>query len=295
MSRSRAWVYTWNNYDEEDEAYLQGLESKYHVYGREVGESGTPHLQGTIYFTSAKTFNRVKKMLPGAHIEVCVSLHKSIEYCKKDGNFFENGIPPVSNQEKGELEKKRYERAWELAKEGRIEEIDADIRLRHLSTLKRIKFEFGERLQSRDEITDEWFVGPSGSGKSKTAREENPDYYIKNPNKWWDNYHGQACVIIDEWSPSHEVLADFLKKWCDHYPFSAEIKGGTTEYRPAKIVVTSNYTIEECFPRPQDHEPLKRRFTVRIFPENVEEEEMKEFVMGRMGQAPLSKPYVFPK
>jgi len=36
--------------------------------------------------------------------------------------------------------------------------------------------------------------------------------------------------------------------------------------RPKKIIVTSNYTIEECFPNVQDHLPLKRRFKVKHFP-----------------------------
>ena len=32
--------------------------------------------------------------------------------------------------------------------------------------------------------------------------------------------------------------------------------------RPTRVVITSNYSIRECYPEPQDYEPLERRFKV---------------------------------
>ena len=46
---------------------------------------------------------------------------------------------------------------------------------------------------------------------------------------------------------------------------NGETKGGTVVLRPVKIIVCSNYTIQECFPDPRDHMPLLRRFQVREF------------------------------
>ena len=60
-----------------------------------------------------------------------------------------------------------------------------------------------------------------------------------------------------------EHLADRLKVWADRYPFPGEIKGGRIEgIRPLKVIVTSNYTPEECFPNSNDLEPILRRFKV---------------------------------
>lgn len=261
MSRSRSYVYTLNNYTPEEELYLQQeLECLYMVYGREKGESQTPHLQGFVYFGNARSFTAVCKLLPRAHVEICKSVGDAIQYCRKDGDVFEKGKEPMKPAEKGQLEKVRYKRAWDLAKEGRIEEVDSDILIRHYNTLKRIKSDYQEQPLSQAELSFYWYWGPSGSGKSKRAREEYPVHYLKMPNKWWDGYKDQPCVIIDEWSPNHEVLADHLKRWADHHPFAAESKGSTICIRPGVIIITSNYSMQECFSKNEDLQPLRRRF-----------------------------------
>jgi len=74
-------------------------------------------------------------------------------------------------------------------------------------------------------------------------------------------------VAIEEWSPKNECTGAYLKVWADRYPFTAQIKGGSlTKARPIKLIVLSNYTIEDCFPDARDYEPLLRRFTVIKFP-----------------------------
>lgn len=63
-----------------------------------------------------------------------------------------------------------------------------------------------------------------------------------------------------------KYLGYFIKIWADRYPFSPEIKGSTIKkIRPEKIIVLSNYTIDECFEKVQDREPIKRRFKVVNF------------------------------
>lgn len=265
MSRSRSYVYTYNNYTQEDEDRLQLIPCAYHVYGREVAPStGTPHLQGFIYFRLQKSFSAVRKILGSCHIEVCVDLGRAIQYAKKDGNFWENGTPPKTPKEKGEAGKQVYEAAWELAKQGRIEEISEPLRTRFFNTYKRIQAEYQVQPPSQPELDFHWYYGPSGAGKSLKARQDNPSHFLKLPNKWWDGYKGQPCVIIDEWSPSHSVLADHLKRWADHHPFAAEIKGGTVCIRPPRIIITSNYSIDECFPG-EENAPLRRRFKTTHF------------------------------
>lgn len=93
----RRYCFTLNNWTPDDEARLVALgnsdRTKYLVYGRETGESGTPHLQGFIVFHSSVVFNTAKQLIGDrCHLEAAhgTSLQAS-DYCKKDGDFFEVG------------------------------------------------------------------------------------------------------------------------------------------------------------------------------------------------------------
>lgn len=81
--RSRNWCFTWNNYDQTTIDDIRQLDCG-HLFQEEVGESGTPHLQGVLGFTNARSFLAVKKLLPKAHIEPCKVLAASLRYCSKE-------------------------------------------------------------------------------------------------------------------------------------------------------------------------------------------------------------------
>lgn len=265
MSRCRAWCWTLNNYTDDEEGAIQDLTTedfKYIIYGREKGEEGTPHLQGFIWFNTMKSLAQVKTLLGDrCHLEAAKGRpDQAAEYCRKEGDTYELGEPPVSPKEKGKKEKARWDEAKKAAIEGRLDDVDSDIYLRCYMTLKKIKADHQTMPPALDELNCLWYHGPTGTGKSRDARAENPVHYVKNLNKWWDGYTDQPCVIIEEFAPEHgQFLGSFMKTWCDHYAFSAETKGGTMCIRPPKIIVTSNYRIADCF-RPQDLPPLLRRF-----------------------------------
>lgn len=267
--RSRGWCFTVNNYSDEDKQALIDLPSQYIVWGEEVGESGTPHLQGYIHFTHEKTMNTMKKYHRTAHWEKRMgSIKQAIEYCKKDNtNIVEIGTVRVTEDPKTTTQK--WQTILNLAKEGKIDELEENFPREYVSnysTLRRILDKKGGVLEGP--LEHEWWVGPTGTGKSKKIWEDFPEHYQKQTNKWWDNYENEEIVVIEEWEPKNECTAAKLKIWCDRYPFPAEIKGGIIQgIRPRKIIVTSNYTIRDCFPNPNDYEPLERRFKIVQFGE----------------------------
>jgi len=203
-------------------------------------------------------------MLPRAHLEPAKgSAVQAADYCKKDGDFMEDGRLPRS---KGETEKARWATARLAAKEGRFEDVPDDIYLHCYGAVHKIYAESQVVPPSIPVLDNWWYYGATGTGKSLAARTENPGYYIKNKNKWWDGYKGQACVIIEEWDPHYsESLGSFLKEWADHHPFCAEIKGGSMCIRPPKLIITSNYSMEDCFKDETLLLPLQRRFRVKHF------------------------------
>lgn len=94
------YVFTLNNYTDDEIVALRRLEpiAKYLIFGREVGETGTPHLQGFIVFKTNHRFNAVKRTLGDRyHIEKARgSTAQAADYCKKDGDYEEFGTAPTT-------------------------------------------------------------------------------------------------------------------------------------------------------------------------------------------------------
>lgn len=269
-SRSRNWCFTLNNYtaEEVEACEKEGTVAKYLVYGKEIGECGTPHLQGYIQYKSLKTLKQVKLFLDRAHWEPArADGGANKKYCTKDGDFKEHGTPPKTQTEKG---KGRWKRVLEKAKEGDMEWLEENEPYLVLNSRKKLKAmkEFRtEVMDYTDEDTPhEWWYGETGTGKSRAFWEKFPEGYPKDTNKWWDDYEGQVVVIEEVDPETMKYLASKMKKWVDRYPFLGETKGGSIKIRPPKIVIISNYTIDECFSDPRDAEAMKRRCKVTHFP-----------------------------
>jgi len=268
MSRNRGWCFTVNNYNSDDEIWCYGLGweagCKYVVVGKEVGEAGTPHLQGYVYWSTLKSLGQMKDLHPTAHWEAqrgtCV---QASDYCKKDGDFFDWGECPMDQKAKGDCGVERYELAIKAAQEGKWDEVPADILTKYSTGLQKAVTLLKPPVGVRDVLDNEWWYGPTGTGKTRRAVEMYPDAYIKDPKeRWWDGYAGEEVVIIDDFDKYQVALGGDMKRWCDHYPFMAPVKGGYMKIRPLKVIVTSNYKIEEIWEDEQTIDPLKRRFKV---------------------------------
>nr|AGG39811.1 replication-associated protein [Diporeia sp. associated circular virus] len=265
MSRNRNYVFTLNNYTPVHEITLNSIPHRYLVYGREVAPTtNTPHLQGYICFPNAKTISAVRRILAGCHVEVARGSHAQCRtYCIKDGDFYEHGDLPADPREIGNAEADRWEDAWEKAKAGAIEEIPADIRIRSYSVLRRIGRDYQPNLALLPATCGYWIKGESGAGKSHSCFTAYPDLYPKGPSKWWCGYQNEEVVLLDDVDPSHGLwIGGFLKRWADKYPFIGESKGGSFKIRPKKFIVTSQYSIEDCFQDVETRVALNRRFRV---------------------------------
>lgn len=93
------------------------------------------------------------------------------------------------------------------------------------------------------------YWGPPGTGKSYRAHVEcgasiAPDnFYVvpmpKGSGLYFDGYMGQECVLIDEMRGSRMPHQDLLRL-LDRYPTTVPIHGGIVDWRPRRVILTSN-------------------------------------------------------
>lgn len=266
--RSRNWCFTLNNPVPAERRVLLDVpltDLQYYVAGDEVApETGTLHLQGYCKWKNKKSLAAMKALLPRAHWEMCGGTPlQNEQYCKKNNSWIQRGAEPSLNIKKGaKATKEIWENAWQMAKEGRFEEIDAKIRTQYWSNILKIRKDFMVKPPDNDGCRGVWIWGPAGAGKSRKAREDYPDSYLKPVNKWWDGYQDEETVIMDDIDTNHGMLGHHLKIWADRYAFIAEIKGGAVYASPKVFCVTSQYSIEDIFQDVATRQALRRRFRV---------------------------------
>lgn len=260
-------------------AGLQKVAS-YAVGGWEIAETGQPHLQ--FYFqlkpNTPKRLSELKKLPDGltVHYEVARgSDAENFDYCTKDAEYMEFGARRESDP--GSREQNRWKRARELAQDGELDLIDDQIFVCHYSSIRNISRDFQRPPPSLDGPADLqcglWIYGPTGTGKSRYARETYPEAFLKLANKWWDGYRDQAYALLEDYDKEHKCLGHHLKIWADRYPFPVEIKGTTTCIRPQLLVITSNYHPREIWgDEPSTLDPILRRF--KLMPMGVVEAEL---------------------
>lgn len=112
IAASKHWCLTWNNYPEDFlEAFKDSSIERY-ILGKEVGESGTPHIQGFVTFKPKK---RPLSVIPikGIHWEKARCIKEAIAYCAKDGDYILKGIvipKPIKVLEEDKL----YDWQWNV-------------------------------------------------------------------------------------------------------------------------------------------------------------------------------------
>lgn len=248
----RHFAFTWNNYAKHDtdwktnlDAQLTKLGANYYIYAEEVGEKGTPHLQGYAQLKTRKYFSVLKETLPNTlHITIVNgSSQDNINYCKKLDKYFESG----ELREIGRARAKQ-QRDWDilldLAKCNKLLQIEQDNPRDYIiyyRTLRQIALDNLSAVPAERKCL--WIYGKPGLGKSRAAQALFPNAYWKLGNKWWDGYRGEHSVVLDEFDTP--VLFSHLKRWADRYKLIGEVKGSAVGLSYEQFVITSNFTPDQ--------------------------------------------------
>lgn len=242
---AKTWDFTINNPTEEDLKCLENWSTEVNrlVVSHEIGEEGTPHYQGRVTFLRAYRLTGLKKLHETAHWEKTKCAQDSLYCMKKDSEILIN----VNNRAQG----------------ARKDITDAVDCLKSSKSLKRVAQEhpetflkFHKGLQALQQILIEprnqqptvtVLVGPTGSGKSRKAKElcNNPWIWTPTREKWFDGYAGQTDVIFEEFRG--QLPFGMLLSLLDRYDCPVQYKGGSTEFAATNIIITSPTRPEEWY------------------------------------------------
>lgn len=186
--QSTKWCFTVNNWTSDEHSYLRQLAweqcVKYMIFGKEVGEQGTPHLQCFVQFHSNKRWSWVRTWLPAraARLQAANGTPwENREYCRKDGDFEEYGITPREtysrSQAGGAANKRKWEDALASAKAGALDEIPADMLIRYYNTFQRIAKDFMTPPGPLEGPCGLWIHGTTGTGKSHAVHTQHPGQF----------------------------------------------------------------------------------------------------------------------
>lgn len=239
MDRLRSCCFTLNNYTEQDYEELRNMNSSYIVIGKEVGEQGTPHLQGYVEFKNQVRFSTLKKRYPKLHIEARRGTPlQASTYCKKEGDYVEIGN--INEQGKRNDILSSCELILEKKSMKEVANHNPEVFVKYhkgLIAFKNIQY---EDRTAKPQV--HWRWGPAGCGKTRYCVEKHPDHYIKDGTMWWDSYEQQEAIIIDDFD-GHWPYRDLLRL-LDRNKYQGQYKGGYVKINSPYIYITCEFPPE---------------------------------------------------
>lgn len=278
---AKRWVFTINNYTDDELHELEGLQGDprvtFLIAGRETGESGTPHLQGYLEL-AARTRRGGVSALPGlgrAFLETAVgNLQQNIDYCSKMGDvairFGEGRSGQGARTDLSGVESAI--RSGADAATICAEHFGVYVRY-HRGIERAIQLLAMERSWRTQVI---WIWGRTGTGKSRRAYGEAKA--LCNGSVSW--VADQTLAWFDGWMPNSKgaILDDFdgrapisvLLRIFDRYPMKVPIKGAYVEWNPRICWVTSNFSPRQLYGDKLQYDALYRRIDEIIELNNVD-------------------------
>lgn len=272
-ARYRGWIFTINNYTPQCIEAVKTVKCRCIKAGFEVGEKkGTPHIQGAIYFTFAKTRNAARKDLGNrASLKIMKGDWDSQDYCLKDGNIVRNEGEPPKQGQRVDLDLFHADIKSGMA-EDQILATHLNVVAKYPRLEDRLKTYYAKQNTREFRKVDVYvYYGEGGAGKSRKAiyNEDGSrgDNYIvpKTENlKWFADYQQEKTIIINDfyggckWSRFLDLL--------DGHQMQVEVKGGHTYAAWTKVILTSNSHPDEWY---ANHNHADKEFIRRVPKENI--------------------------
>lgn len=267
------WVFTLNNYTDEEVKRVTEYPDfvRYVCYGKEVGDKGTPHLQGFVVTWQAVRLSQFKLWMRRAHFEPMISsLENNERYCQKQGDYTELGSRPQQGRRTDIIGVKRRIDAGEELSVIQEDESTFNIVMRNQRALAQYEANVRcKRMRTEGRKIPEVYIriGPTRSGKTSYVYERHGYHNVyacpSLTGQWFDNYRGEPVMLFDDVEADKVPPVEFFKRITDGYPLQIPVKGAFTYCRPDYIYFTSNHRVQEWWPKisNSDWSAIKERIT----------------------------------
>lgn len=257
--QNRRWVFTLNNFTEEELIYIhgwyEGLDSiKYLVFQHECGENGTHHLQGYVVFRRNQRLPAVRALLARGHWEPARGSHEQcVDYSTKGDTRVagpwisgEHGHQGARSDLRGAVECLR-----DVGIRGVAEQHPATY-VRYWRGLAELQRQWDGGPSHRPDAGGYLFVGEPGTGKSRrvwdAAEHAGVKLYVPlvtDQKVWFNDYCGEKWILLDDWVGVGGV--SWLLHVLDVYPLRVDSKFGCLPARWERVYITSNLEVSEWY------------------------------------------------
>jgi len=271
-----------NNYTDDEVSQLKDWligHTDYHIVHFEVGDEGTPHLQGYFRLKSTAVSSALHKKpgLKRAAMFICKGTEEqNIKYCSKSGsgNLCSTGGSPQLGQ----------------GARTDLKEAAAQVRDGGHKAIKKIALEkpdmivkYGRGFKELIEVLDVprmlenppeaiWFYGESGSGKSVAAYELAKQYCAKMECEqveldsglfpFCDGYRDEEVIILNDFRQKNhhgqDIQLDMMLKMVDRFPFRMNIKGSSRQLKGKVFIFTNTQHPSHFYTQGGSSEPQKQ-------------------------------------
>lgn len=225
----------------------------YVLVGKEVcPTTGRDHLHIYLECKTKRSLGGLKRILHDSEIHIEFRMgtrQEAMEYCKKDGNWWEMGEQHQQGRRNDLLDIRDMIRNGAGMLDVAEEHFGDFVRYfkgfsLYADLLKRREQRMAEKIKPKVIV----YIGPAGSGKSwhcaadKDYQEDGYQLLIQQSGKvFFDGYEGQKTIWFDEFSGSTLPFSTFCRI-ADRYGCRVETKGGSVEIVGLKKILIS--TIE---------------------------------------------------
>jgi hypothetical protein len=251
--RSRRWFFTCNNPTEEDinnfkDARQNGTIKWLCVY-KEIGEEGTPHLQGGLILEKNSYYLSWMKQNINSRTHWMImkgNQQQIIDYCTKDYQKGKNNSELIYDDglEFKEDTKTKRKRLHQEIRDHKttlkdIYEEDPDFYATHARAFKD-SYQQANYYVKRKKPEVIWIYGKSGSGKTEWAYNYFNDDCdsLELDNGFYDGLTDNPNLFYDEIDPQQQNIKKLLKM-LGQRPVRLNIKGGSHNFKPEKICIAS--------------------------------------------------------